>query len=182
MGLAGMVDNRVDSKKLVLSETAIAERVRELGAQITRDYQGRQLLVVGILNGAFIFTADLARAIDLPLKVDFVRVASYGSGTCPSGELCLTKDIELPVDGMDILLVEDIIDTGRTIVALKEKFSSQNPRSVRICTLIDKKERREISVDADYAGFAVAEGFLVGYGLDCAEQFRNLAGVFALSK
>jgi hypoxanthine phosphoribosyltransferase len=179
--MSGMDKIKTEKKTTVLTEAAIADRVRELGKQITSDYQGHELLVIGILNGAFIFTADLVRSIDLPLRIDFIRVASYGNGMCSSGELCFTKDVELPIDGADILLVEDIVDTGRTIACLKEKISSRKPRSVRVCTLIDKRERREVEVDADYVGFAVSEGFLVGYGLDCAEKFRNLPGVYALT-
>lgn len=167
-------------REVVLGEAAIAARVRELGERIRRDYAGRPLVLVGILNGAFIFTADLARAIDLPLEVDFIRVASYGSSTSSSGTVSLTKDIELAIDGKEVLLVEDIVDTGRTIAALTGMLMARGPASLRICALIDKQERREVAVTVDYAGFTVAEGFLVGYGLDCAEQYRNLPAVYRL--
>ncbi|MEW6501439.1 MAG: hypoxanthine phosphoribosyltransferase [Thermodesulfobacteriota bacterium] len=167
-------------REVVLGEAAIAARVRELGERIRRDYAGRPLVLVGILNGAFIFTADLARAIDLPLEVDFIRVASYGSGTSSSGSVRLTKDIELAIGGKEVLLVEDIVDTGRTIAALTGMLMARGPASLRICALIDKRERREVAVTVDYAGFTVAEGFLVGYGLDCAEQYRNLPAVYRL--
>lgn len=167
-------------KELILTREAIKTRVAELGAAITRDYQGRQLVVVGILKGAFIFTADLIRAIELPLEIDFIRVASYGSQTCSSGNLALTKDIELPLAGKDLLLVEDIVDSGRTMACLKELFRSRQPLSVRTCALIDKQERRELEVQVDYTGFTVHGGFLVGYGLDHAEQHRHLPEVFCL--
>lgn len=167
-------------REVVLGEAAIASRVRELGTQIGRDYAGRSLVLVGILNGAFIFTADLARAIDLPLEVDFIRVASYGQGTCSSGAISLTKDIELAIAGKHVLVVEDIVDTGRTIACLTEMLAGRGPASLGICALIDKQERREVAVTVDYAGFTVAEGFLVGYGLDCAEQYRNLPAVYRL--
>lgn len=167
-------------REVVLSEAAIAGRVRELGELIHRDYAGRPLVLVGILNGAFIFAADLARAIALPLEVDFIRVASYGKGTCSSGTISLTKDIELAITGKEVLLVEDIVDTGRTIACLVEMLAARFPASLKVCALIDKKERREVEVAVDYAGFTVAEGFLVGYGLDCAEQYRNLPAVYRL--
>jgi hypoxanthine phosphoribosyltransferase len=167
-------------KELILSRETIARRVTELGLAITSDYTGRQLMVVGILKGAFIFTADLVRAIELPLEVDFIRVASYGGNACSSGELTLTKDIELPLAGKDLLLVEDIVDTGRTIACLKELFKRQQPHSVRICALIDKQERREVPVEVDYIGFGIEDGFLVGYGLDFAEQHRHYPEVYHL--
>ncbi len=167
-------------REIVIDEAAIASRVRELGEMIRRDYKGRPLVLVGILNGAFIFTADLARAIELPLEVDFIRVASYGSGTNSSGTVRLTKDIELAIAGKEVLLVEDIVDTGRTIAWLTETIAARGPASLKICALIDKQERREVAVTVDYAGFTVAEGFLVGYGLDCAEQYRNLPAVYRL--
>ena len=167
-------------REVVIPEQEIRRRVGELGAAIARDYAGRKLLLVGILNGAFIFTADLARAIDLPLEVDFIRVASYGSSTCSSGTLSLTKDIELSIAGKEVLLVEDIVDTGRTIACLLELLASRGPASLKVCALIDKQERREAEVRVDYAGFTVAEGFLVGYGLDCAEQYRNFPAVYRL--
>ncbi|MDA8164886.1 MAG: hypoxanthine phosphoribosyltransferase [Desulfobacteraceae bacterium] len=165
--------------KLVLSPDDIARRTAELGAAITRDYAGRRLVVIGILKGAFIFTADLVRAIDLPLEIDFIRVASYGSQTS-SGDLQLTKDVELELAGKDLLLVEDIVDTGRTLASLQELLGRRQPRSVRVCALIDKRERREVEVAIDYIGFAVAEGFLVGYGLDVAEQHRHHPAVYRL--
>lgn len=164
----------------VIAKDVIAGRVKELGRQITLDYQNRQLLVVGILNGAFIFMADLIREIELPLEIDFVRVASYGNGTSSSGKLRLTKNVELLVAGKDLLLVEDIVDTGLTIVNLKEMFVAQNPASIRVCALIDKKERRKMPVTVDYVGFEIEEGFLVGYGLDYAEKHRHYHEVFHL--
>ena len=166
-------------KELIITQADIARRVKELGAAITRDYENSRLLVVGILNGAFIFMADLVREIRRELEVDFVRVASYGMSTT-SGKLRFTKDIELETQGKDILLVEDIIDTGRTIAHLKQSYERRSAKSVRICTLIDKIERRELDVFVDYVGFAVPKGFLVGYGLDCREQLRHLPDVYHL--
>jgi hypoxanthine phosphoribosyltransferase len=167
-------------KKIVLSRQEIQKKVRELGHMITRDFANDDLLLIGVLNGAFIFTADLAREIDLPLEIDFIRVASYGSGSSSSGTITFTKDVERPVAGKKIVLVEDIIDSGRTIARLQQHFLQHGAGSVHICALIDKKERREVDVRPDYIGFAVAEGFLVGYGLDFAEQYRNLPDVYHL--
>jgi hypoxanthine phosphoribosyltransferase len=167
------------AKELVIAQTDIAKRVKELGAAITKDYEKGQLLVVGILNGAFMFMADLVREIHREIEIDFVRVASYGMGTT-SGAIRFSKDIELDIQGKDVLVVEDIIDTGRTLAHLKQSFEDRGANSVRFCTLIDKKERREIDVFVDYVGFEVERGFLVGYGLDCRELFRNLPEVYQL--
>jgi hypoxanthine phosphoribosyltransferase len=169
-------------KELIIPLETITRRVAELGEKITADYAGRRLMVVGILKGAFVFTADLVRAIKLPIEIDFIRVASYGDKSCSSGKLTLTKDTELPLAGKDLLLVEDIVDTGRTIACLKELFKQHQPRSVRICALIDKQERREVPVEVDYFGFIIKEGFLVGYGLDYAEQHRHYPEVFHLRR
>ncbi|MFA7346295.1 MAG: hypoxanthine phosphoribosyltransferase [Desulfurivibrionaceae bacterium] len=167
-------------KQEVVSRQDIARRVKELGQAIARDYAGRRLIMIGILNGAFIFLADLVREIDLPLEIDFIRVSSYGSSTCSSGAIQCTKDTELDLAGKDILLVEDIVDTGRTLARLKELFAARKAESVRICALIDKKERREVEVAVDYAGFEVSEGFLVGYGLDHAEQHRQYPAIYKI--
>ncbi len=166
--------------KILLDSATIQQRVAELGQEIRRDYQGRQPVLLGILNGAFIFMADLARAIDLELEIDFIRVASYGNSTSSSGQIRLTKEVELDIAGKDVLLVEDIVDTGTTIAWLQDYFTAHQAASVRICCLIDKQERREIEVAIDYRGFTVAEGFLVGYGLDYAEKYRNLPAVYVI--
>jgi hypoxanthine phosphoribosyltransferase len=166
-------------KKLCITQADIARRVKELGAAITRDYAAGQLLVIGILNGAFMFMADLVREIKRDMEIDFVRVSSYGMGTT-SGTLRFTKDIELKIHGKDILVVEDIIDTGRTLAHLKRSFAERGAHSVRFCALIDKKERRHVDVVLDYVGFEVQTGFLVGYGLDCREQFRQLPAIYTL--
>jgi hypoxanthine phosphoribosyltransferase len=159
--------------EILFSRDEIAARVRELGRMISEDYTGRPLVLVGILNGAFIFLADLVREISLDLEVDFLRVASYGGSTDSSGTLRFSKDIELDIRGKDVLLVEDIIDTGRTMAALQEMLGARKAASVRSCILIDKRERREKEIAADYVGFVCQEGFLVGYGLDHAEQHRQ---------
>ena len=165
-------------KKLRISAEEIAERVQALGQEISSTSTA-DLLVIGILNGAFIFTADLIRAITTPLEVDFIRVASYGNNTS-SGEIRLLKDLELPISGKNVLLVEDIVDTGNTINWLAEHLKDREAASIKLCALIDKRERRQKEVRIDYCGFQVEEGFLVGYGLDHAEQYRHLPDIYSL--
>lgn len=170
----------MSTKKLILSQEEIAGRVSQLGHEISAFYQNRPLVLVGVLNGAFVFMADLARSLTIDVELDFIRVASYGMSSVSSGTISLSKDVELDLKGKDVLLVEDIIDTGRTLAWLKDFFNDKGAASVRTCTLIDKKERRQADVVADFWGFEIEEGFLVGYGLDCAEQYRNLAAVYHL--
>jgi hypoxanthine phosphoribosyltransferase len=169
-------------KKLILSKQDIAGRVQELGATITRDYAGSNLLVVGVLNGAFIFMADLVREIKLDLQIDFVRLASYGMSTTSSGEVRFSKDVELDIKNRDILIVEDIVDTGNTIFYLHNYLKERGAKSVHTCALIDKKERREVEVAIEYVGFEVKEGFLIGYGLDCREQYRQYGEIYHLEE
>ena len=170
------------TKRCLISRAEIARRVAELGERIGRDYAGPDLVMVGVLKGVFIFMADLVRALPFPVEVDFVRLCSYGAGTTTSGEVHITKDVELPVKGRDILIVEDIVDTGLTLDFLRQHLLSHRPRSLKICCLIDKQERREVDVPLDYVGFVVEKGFLVGYGLDCGEQSRTLPEIFVLEK
>ena len=168
-------------KEIVLQRREIAERVESLGRQLTEEYAGKKPVVIGILNGAFIFLADLVRAVDLPVEVDFIRVASYGQDRESSGSITLTKEPELDLDGKDILLVEDIVDSGTTMAWLQEYFTEKHhPNSVKVCTLIDKNERRTVEVQIDYVGFHIEKGFLVGYGLDCAQSYRNLPQICSL--
>jgi hypoxanthine phosphoribosyltransferase len=171
-----------NKKRCLISRAEIARRVTELAEMISRDYAGRDLVMVGVLKGAFIFLADLVRALPFPVEVDFVRLCSYGAGTTSSGEVHITKDVELPLKDRDVLIVEDIIDVGLTLDFLRKHLLSHHPRSLKICCFIDKKERREIEVPLDYVGFTVEKGFLVGYGLDCGEQSRNLPEIFVLEK
>lgn len=170
----------MSDKKLVISEADILQRVKNLGETISKDYAGRQLVMIGILNGAFIFIADLARQITMPVEIDFIRVSSYGDHTFSSGSIAFTKDIELDITDKDVLLVEDIVDTGRTLAHLKEIFGKRKPRSLKICTLINKTERRETELAIDYHGFTIDHGFLVGYGLDYAEQHRHYPEIYHL--
>jgi len=167
-------------RQLVLSSQQIHARVAELAAKISADYTGKDLVMIGVLNGAFIFLADLARAVAIPHQIDFIRVASYGQSNTSSGTIQLTKDVEIDIRGKDVLLVEDIVDTGTTLAWLTQNFNRRQAASVRICSLIDKKERRETEVAVDYIGFTLEKGFLVGYGLDYAEQYRYLPEIYSL--
>ena len=167
-------------KKLHIGAAEIAERVREIGREISAA-TADNLLVVGILNGAFIFTADLVRTITIPLEVDFIRVASYGADTTSSGKIRLLKDLDFPVTGKNVLLIEDIVDTGNTISWLYKHLQDRGATSIKLCTLIDKRQRRQQEVKIDYCGFRIEDGFLVGYGLDHAEQFRHLPDIYSLT-
>ncbi len=169
-------------ERVVISAGEIADRVCQLGRQISDDYRGREgkdprgrsLLVVGILKGAMPFMADLVRALDLPIEYDFMAVSSYGNGTSP-GEVRILKDLDCAIGGRDVLIVEDIVDTGRTLQHLLGGLSARGPANLRVCTLLDKPHRREVEVPVDYAGFVLPENlFVVGYGLDYAEVYRNL--------
>jgi hypoxanthine phosphoribosyltransferase len=169
-------------KRCLFSRAEIARRVAELGERIGRDYTGGDVVMVGVLKGVFIFMADLVRALPFPVEVDFVRLCSYGAGTTTSGEVNITKDVEMSLEGRDVIIVEDIVDTGLTLHFLKQHLASHQPRSLKICCLIDKRERREVEVPLDYVGFPVEKGFLVGYGLDCGEQSRTLPEIYVLAK
>jgi len=164
----------------LLSKEEIEKAIAELAQQISNDYQDREVVLVGVLKGAFIFLADLIRHLSIPVKVDFVRLASYGHHTETSGAICLTKALEIDIAGRDVLVIEDIIDTGLSLEFLLEHLKSQEPKSLRICTLIDKRERRNSHLTVDYVGCIVERGFLVGYGLDYAEQYRHLPAIYDL--
>jgi hypoxanthine phosphoribosyltransferase len=164
------------SERLVtmLSTAEIQARVRELGATITKDYADRSLVVVCVLKGSFVFTSDLIRSIDLPLRVDFLGTRSYGEGTESSGVVQITQDLSKPIDHEDVLLVEDIVDTGLTIAHLMDLLRVRSPRSVKVCSLLHKPARAKVQVPIDYLGFTIEDKFVVGYGLDFAERYRNL--------
>ncbi|MBL93409.1 MAG: hypoxanthine phosphoribosyltransferase [Myxococcales bacterium] len=154
----------------------LQNKAKELGAQIAKDYGDRteELTVIGVLKGSFIFLADLVRAIDLPLNIDFIGVSSYGDGTESSGKITITHPLSKPITGKDIIVVEDIVDTGLTMKALLELFEESKPASVKVCTLLEKPERRQVTVQMDYVGFSIPDKFVLGYGLDLAGRFRNL--------
>jgi hypoxanthine phosphoribosyltransferase len=158
----------------MLSSEVIADRVRELGLQITHDFDGRSLVLICVLKGSIVFTADLMRAIALPLRVDFLGVRSYGEGTESSGVVQITQDLSRPIEGEDVLLVEDIVDTGLTVAHLMDLLRTRQPRSIKVCSLLHKPSRARIDVKVDYLGFTIDDRFVVGYGLDFAEKYRNL--------
>ncbi len=168
-------------KEILFSREAIARRVEELAAEISRDYAGRELLVVGVLKGAFVFMADLVRRLQIPCVMDFVRLASYGAGSVSSGRIVFTKDIEMEIRGRDVLIVEDIVDTGLTLSHLVQAFRERNPRSLKVCAFMDKRLRRQVVFEADYVGFTIDDGFVVGYGLDFNEQARYLSDVYIVT-
>jgi hypoxanthine phosphoribosyltransferase len=158
----------------LITAEQIVSRVRELGAAITRDYSGKALVLVSVLKGSFVFAADLARAVDLPLRIDFLGVRSYGQGTETSGVVQITQDLARPIEGDDVLIVEDIVDTGLTMAHLIDLFRTRGPASVRVCALLHKPTRSRVAVALDYVGFTIEDHFVVGYGLDFDERHRNL--------
>lgn len=169
-------------KKVLVSEEEISKKVKELGKQISKDYKGKDLILVCILKGAAIFMSDLARSIDFPVALDFMAVSSYGKTSLSTGEVRIIKDLDYSVENKDILIIEDIIDTGYTLAYLTDNLNKRGAKSVKICTLLDKPERRKVEVPVDYLGFAIPDEFVVGYGLDYAEKYRNLPYVAALKE
>ncbi|MBE9530641.1 MAG: hypoxanthine phosphoribosyltransferase [Proteobacteria bacterium] len=164
----------------VLNKNDIDNMVARVARRISSDYQDRELILIGILKGAFVFLSDLARHLTIPVKLDFIRVCSYGSDVSSSGNIRLTKEIEIDVNNKDVLLVEDIVDTGLTLSFIIDYLKTFNPKTVKICALLDKHERRSENIKIDYACHEAAEGFLVGYGLDYNEDYRYLAGIYHL--
>lgn len=162
------------------SVEAVQRRVADLAAAIRADVGGTEPVLVAILKGAFMFLADLVRALDVPLRVDFVRVASYGERAESAGRVAITKDVELDLAGRDVVVVEDILDSGLTARVLLDHLAHRRPRSLRLCALVDKRERRRVSVDPDYVGFVLDRGFIVGYGIDYAERYRQLPAIYTL--
>ena len=167
-------------KKVLIPRHEIQSRVKELARQISSDYAGKEPILIGILNGVVFFFAELVMSLSIPSKIDFIRASSYGSNRASSGTIRLLRDVEIPVKGQDLIVVEDIVDTGLTLSHLVRNLKSREPASVKICALIDKTERREKEVEIDYCGFRVQEGFLVGYGLDYAERYRSLPDICVL--
>lgn len=170
-----------DLKSILISEEKIQTRVKEMGQEITKDYQGKDLLLVSVLKGSVIFMADLMRAIDLPMNIDFMAVSSYADGTTTTGVVKIVKDLDSSLAEKDLLIVEDILDSGMTLAYLKNLLEDRGPASIKIATLLDKPERRKSDVTVDYCGFSIPDEFVVGYGLDYAEQYRNLPYLGVLS-
>ena len=163
-----------DIKEVLFTEEQLRQKVDELGAQITADYQGKNPLIVSVLKGSYVFMADLTRRINVPCQVDFMVVSSYGAGTKTSGEVQIIKDLENSIDGRDLIIVEDILDSGVTLNYLMKVLTARWANSIRLCTLLSKPDRRRVDVPVDYLGFEIPDEFVVGYGLDFAERYRNL--------
>ena len=171
-----------DIDRVLISEDELSKIVKELGAKITEDYKDKNLLLISILKGSVTFMADLMREINVPCNIDFMAVSSYGSGTKSSGVVKIFKDLDSSIEGKDLLNVEDILDSGSTLNYIKEILLARNPKSIRICTLFDKPERRDVNLYADYIGSKVPNEFIVGYGLDYNEYYRNLPYIGVLKE
>ena len=163
-----------DIAEILYTEEMLKDAVTKLGKQISEDYKDKNLFMVSVLKGSLMFMADLMRAIDIPCSIDFLSVSSYGSGTKTSGEVRVIKDLDCPLENKDLLIVEDILDSGVTLSYLKKMLAARNPRSIKICTLLDKPERRKTDIVADYRCYTIPDAFIVGYGLDYDESYRNL--------
>lgn len=164
----------MENVKVLITEEEIRRKVKELGAHISADYAGRDILLIGVLKGAAVFMADLMRSIDVPVEIDFMAVSSYGSGTKSSGNIKILKDTDVSVEGRDVLIAEDILDTGITLNNLKDLLLKRGAKTLKICTIFNKPDRRQSPIVADYVGFDVPDEFVVGYGLDYNQQYRNL--------
>ena len=163
-----------DIERVLFSEEELDKRVSEIAAEINRDYAGKEPMLISVLRGSFVFMADLTRKIEVPCTIDFMSVSSYGKGTTSSGQVKITKDLSESIEGRDVLVVEDILDSGNTLSYLLKLLQARRPASIRLCTLLDKPSRRTKPIQADYVGFQVEDLFVVGYGLDYAERYRNL--------
>lgn len=160
--------------RVLLPEEELASRIAELGAQISKDYEGESVFLVCVLKGAAFFACELAKRITVPVTIDFMATSSYGSGTVSTGVVKIKKDLDLDVSGQNVIIVEDIIDSGNTLNFLGQLFKERNAKSVRMCTMLDKPDRREVDVQVDYTGFTIPDQFVVGYGLDYDQKYRNL--------
>jgi len=175
-----MLDAKIG--EILVQADELSERVRALGRQVTEDYEGRDLVLIGVLKGAVFFLADVMRAIDLPCEVDFMAVASYGSATDSSGVVRILKDLDISIQGRDVLIVEDIVDSGLTLQYLMRNLGAREPASLEVCALLTKPERRKVDVPIRYVGFEIPDRFAIGYGLDHGERYRNLPYVAALAQ
>ena len=169
-----------DLESVLFSEEEIRDKIAELGEIITKDYAGKHPFILGLLKGCFIFMADMCRQIKLPCDIDFMSVSSYGSGTSSTGAVKITKDLSRDIEGRDVLILEDVLDSGNTLYYIKNYLAGRKPASIKICTLLDKPFGRQSPVQADYVGFTCPDGFVVGFGLDYAERYRNLPYVGVL--
>jgi hypoxanthine phosphoribosyltransferase len=164
--------------KLLFSREEIAGTVARLANEISADYANKKVILIGVLKGAFIFLADLVRQLTIPVEIEFIRISSYGAHKETSGEITIKKDVEIPLEGKDVLVIEDIVDTGLSLTFLLDHLRAHNPLSLKVCALVDKLSRREVEVQVDYTGFGMDEGFIVGYGIDFNEGYRALPEIF----
>jgi hypoxanthine phosphoribosyltransferase len=166
--------------KLLFSKKEIAETVARLAQEISTDYADKRVVLIGVLKGAFIFLADLVRQLTIPAEIEFMRIASYGAHKESSGEITIKKDIDISLEGKDVLVIEDIVDTGLSLTFLLDHLRAHNPSSLKVCALVDKRSRREVEVQVDYTGFGMDDGFIVGYGIDFNEGYRALPEIFVV--
>jgi len=169
-----------DIKEVLFSEEVIQKRVEEMGAELSKEYKGKSLLIIGVLKGCFVFLADLVRHIDLECEIRFLTASSYGFSSVSSGKVNMDREIDFDVEGKDVLIIEDILDSGITLTALRAFVAKHKPASLKVCTMLDKPERRQLPITADYTGFECPNEFVVGYGLDYGERYRNLPYVASL--
>lgn len=169
-------------EKVLVSREVISEKVKELGVRISKDYKGKDIVLIGVLKGGFVFLADLMRELTIPVEMDFISVTSYGDSTRSSGVVRIIKDVDINITGKHVLIVEDLVDTGLTLKHLKELFNTRGPLSVKICTALDKPTKRKVSIEVEYKGIEIPDEFVIGYGLDYAGKYRNLPDVCTLSQ
>jgi len=177
-----MLADMADTLKKLFDKDEIRSAVKRLAEAITRDFDDEELVLVSVLKGSFMFISDLMREIRNPVVVDFIRASSYGSGTTTSGQVTLTKDLETDIAGRNVIIIEDIIDSGLTLTAIRELLLARKPRSLKICALVDKRARRKVEIEGDYVGFSIEDGFIVGYGVDYAERYRNLPAIYVVEQ
>lgn len=177
-----MTSMNCDISEVLFNEHKIQDRIRELAQQITNDYQGKNPVLISILKGAFVFMADLIRSITIPVEIDFLAISSYGSGASSSGVVKIRKDIDIDISGRDVIIIEDIVDSGLSLQYIKDYISKHNPSSIKVCVLLDKPEAHNVEVSFEYVGFNIGTEFVVGYGLDYNEKYRNLPYIGILKK
>lgn len=177
-----IVTHKGETLQKLFGEHEIGTAVQRLAADIVRDFDGEEVVLISVLKGSFMFTSDLIRAMRGPVVVDFLRAASYGTDRKTSGTVTITKDLETNLEDKNVIIVEDIIDSGLTLTFIRDMLLARKPRSLKICALIDKKARRQVEIEADYVGFSIEDGFIVGYGIDYAERYRNLPAIFVVEE
>lgn len=178
----GTPTDMADKLEKLFDEDQIRAAVKRLAEMITRDFDGEEIVFVSVLKGSFMFISDLMKEIKNPVVIDFIRASSYGSDTTTSGKVKLTKDLETDITGRNVIIIEDIIDSGLTLTAIREMLLARKPRALKICALVDKRARRKVEIEGDYIGFSMEDGFIVGYGVDYAERYRNLPAIYVVEQ